>query len=61
MYFEADRASEIGSLVEVTVDLEVLGRTMRLMCAGRVLRVENRAGCIGMAIKTTGSRLQTGA
>lgn len=59
VFFETDTAYAMGSEISFSVELNAPGGKMMLKCQGRIVRVENRGGKIGMAAKIIESRLKT--
>jgi hypothetical protein len=51
VYFETDVEQRIGSLVNFTVEYTLYGRKHRLLCEGKVLRVEAQGWRIGVAAR----------
>lgn len=51
IYFETDTRQELGSLVNFTVEFTLYGHTHRLLCEGKVVRVEPRGDRIGVAAR----------
>ena len=51
IYFETDTRQEPGSLVNFTVEFTLNGRTHRLLCEGKVVRVEPRGDRVGVAAR----------
>ena len=51
IYFETDVQQRVGSFVNLTVEFTLHGRTHRLLCEGKVLRVDDRDGRVGVAAR----------
>lgn len=51
VYFETDLQQQIGSLVNFTVEFQLHGRTHRLLCEGKVVRVDRHGDRIGVAAR----------
>lgn len=51
IYFETDVRQEVGSLVNFTVEFSLYGRKHRLLCEGKVVRVEQHGNRIGVAAR----------
>ena len=51
VYFETDVQQSVGSLVNFTVEFTLYGRKHRLLCEGKVVRVEARGDRIGVAAR----------
>ena len=51
VYFETDAQQRVGALVNFTVEYTLLGRKHRLLCEGKVLRVEEQGGRVGVAAR----------
>jgi hypothetical protein len=51
IYFETDARQEPGSLVNFTVEFTLYGRKHRLLCEGKVVRVEPRGERVGIAAR----------
>lgn len=51
VYFETDVQQRIGSLVNLTVEYTLYGRTHRLQCEAKVVRVDRQDGRIGVAAR----------
>lgn len=51
IYFETDVRQEVGSLVNFTVEFSLYGRKHRLLCEGKVVRVEQHGDRIGVAAR----------
>lgn len=51
IYFETDVEQRIGSLVNFTVEYTLYGRKHRLLCEGKVVRVESHGDRIGVAAR----------
>lgn len=52
MYFETDESFAPGSEVDFSMDLQYVkpGGTVRLVCKGRIVRVERKDGRVGVAV-----------
>ncbi|HJV28052.1 MAG TPA: PilZ domain-containing protein, partial [Aromatoleum sp.] len=59
LFFEICSEEQLGSEVDVTVELDVGGRAFALKCHGQVVRVERHANRIGLAIKMQDSQLES--
>ena len=51
VYFETAWPQRVGSLVEFTLEYRLQGRTQRLACEAKVLRVERRGAGYGVAAR----------
>jgi hypothetical protein len=51
IYFETDVEQRIGSLVNFTVEYTLYGQKHRLLCEGKVIRVEAHGDRIGVAAR----------
>jgi hypothetical protein len=51
VYFETDVQQSVGSLVNFTVEFQLQGRRHRLLCEGKVVRVERHGERIGVAAR----------
>jgi hypothetical protein len=51
VYFETDALQRVGSLVNFTVEYTLHGRKHRLLCEGKVVRVEQQGGRVGVAAR----------
>jgi hypothetical protein len=51
IYFETDVAPEVGSLVNFTVEFTLQGKRNRLLCEGKVVRVDHGDERIGVAAR----------
>jgi hypothetical protein len=51
IYFESDVQQRVGSLVNFTVEYTLQGRKHRLLCEGKVVRVEQQGGRVGVAAR----------
>ncbi len=60
IYFETDESYAAGSEVNFSVDLEHVGfgGTVRLFCHGRIVRVDRRAGRVGVAVEIESHRFE---
>lgn len=57
LYFETEAASHAGGEIELAVEVEAPGRTLRLHCRGEVVRLESHGGRTGVAVKMLDARL----
>ena len=55
IYFETETAGEPGSRVRFTVEVNVRGEKLKLVCEGEVVRVEHNNGMLGIAAKLVNS------
>lgn len=55
VYFETETAQEPGSRVHFTVELNVLGEKLKLICEGEVVRVRRNGGVLGIAARLVSS------
>ncbi|MBU3998517.1 MAG: PilZ domain-containing protein [Gammaproteobacteria bacterium] len=55
IYFETEAAPALGSHVYFAVELTVRGEKLKLVCDGKVLRVDYKDGVQGVAAKLDGS------
>ena len=51
VYFETDVEPRTGALVNFFIEYRLYGRTHRLLCEGKVVRVEPRGGRVGVAAR----------
>jgi len=51
IYFETVAEQRVGSLVNISVEYTLQGRRQRLLCEGKVVRVEPRGDRIGVAAR----------
>lgn len=51
IYFETDVEQRIGSLVNFTVEYTLYGQKHRLLCEGKVVRVDAHGGRVGVAAR----------
>jgi hypothetical protein len=51
VYFETDVEQRLGALVNFYVEFTLQGRKHRLLCEGKVVRVENNGERIGVAAR----------
>ena len=51
IYFETDVPQAVGALVNFTLEFRQYGRTHRMLCEGKVVRVEPRQGRVGVAAR----------
>ena len=51
IYFETDLRHELGALVNFTVEFTLHGRKHRLLCEGKVVRVEEQGNRVGVAAR----------
>jgi len=51
IYFETDVPHELGALVNFTVEFQLYGQRHRLLCEGKVVRVEAQGSRIGVAAR----------
>lgn len=49
IYFEIDQKQAVGSNIEFVLDLETPGGPMQVQCHGTVVRIEKKAGKVGIA------------
>ena len=55
VYFETEAAQTPGSHVHFTVEVNVQGEKLKLVCEGEVVRVDRKAGALGIAAKLVSS------
>ena len=56
VYFEADASREVGSIVNLTLEVNVSGETLKLFCEGKVVRIHPTAtGKVGVAARLRAS------
>lgn len=55
VYFETETAKEPGSRVHFTVELNVLGQKLKLICEGEVVRVHRNGSALGVAARLVSS------
>lgn len=51
VYFETQARHEVGSLVNFTIEYALYGRKRRLLCEGKVVRVEPQGERVGVATR----------
>jgi hypothetical protein len=51
VYFETDVRQEVGELVNFTVEFTMYGKRHRLLCEGKVVRVDDHGDRIGVAAR----------
>jgi hypothetical protein len=51
VYFETDVQQRVGSLVNFSVEFTLYGRRHRLLCEGKVVRVDQQGDRIGVAAR----------
>lgn len=51
IYFETDVQQRLGALVNITVEFTLHGRRHRLLCEGKVVRLERQGGRVGVAAR----------
>lgn len=51
IYFETDVRHELGALVNFTVEFQLYGKKHRLLCEGKVVRIEAQGTRIGVAAR----------
>ena len=51
IYFETDLPQVAGALVNFTIEYQLYGRTYRLQCEGKVVRVEAQGERLGVAAR----------
>lgn len=51
IYFETDVARRPGELVNFTVEYRLYGSRHRLLCEGKIVRIERHGGRIGVAAR----------
>jgi hypothetical protein len=51
IYFETDVPHELGALVNFTVEFQLYGQRHRLLCEGKVVRVQAQGTRIGVAAR----------
>jgi len=55
IYFETENAQEPGSRVHLSVEVVIHGERLKLICDGKVVRVDHKDGVLGIAAKLDGS------
>ncbi|MBT9505788.1 PilZ domain-containing protein [Rhodoferax sp.] len=55
IYFETETTQEPGSRVQFTVEVNVRGEKLKLVCEGEVTRVDRKDGTLGIAAKLVSS------
>lgn len=55
VYFETTRDQVIGSRVNFLVEVIVKGERLKMVCAGDVVRVDQKLGTVGIAVKLSSS------
>ena len=55
IYFETEMVQELGSRVHFTVEVNVRGEKLKLVCEGDVVRVDRKDGTVGIAAKLMNS------
>lgn len=51
IYFETDVQQSLGALVSFTLEFQLEGRRHRLLCEGKVVRVDRQGARIGVAAR----------
>ena len=51
VYFETDVEHRLGALVNFTIEFNLYGRSHRLLCEGKVVRVEQHGQRVGVAAR----------
>ena len=54
-YFEIDAEHQPGSQVSFVIDLETPGGKIQVQCQGEIVRVQERDGKLGVAVKIVNS------
>ena len=55
VYFETEGAQAPGSHVHFTVEVNVQGKKLKLVCEGEVVRVDRKGATLGIAAKLVSS------
>lgn len=55
VYFETTRDQVIGSRVNFMVEVIVKGERLKMVCTGDVMRVDQKLGTVGIAVKLSSS------
>lgn len=58
IFFETDASFSVGTEVSFAVELATPGGQMTMQCRGEIVRIDPRAGRIGVAVKITESTLE---
>lgn len=58
LYLEMDESAEPGARITFEIGFDTPGGTLLLSCLGEVVRVERRAGRIGVGVRIVESKLQ---
>ena len=56
-YFEIDASNKPGSEISFVIDLETPGGKIKVQCQGEIVRVQENAGKLGIAVKIVSSDL----
>lgn len=56
-YFEIDATHNPGSKISFVIDLETPGGKLQVQCQGEIVRVHEREGKLGVAVKIVNSDL----
>jgi hypothetical protein len=61
IFFETDACHSPGSRISLFIDVSTPGGRITLECSGEIVRVERRAGRVGVAVRITESTIVPGA
>lgn len=61
VFFEMDCEPELGSVIEMTIELKLGSRSIWLKSRGRVVRVKSSGERTGIAVRMLESKLETTA
>ena len=57
LYFETDSKQQVGSLIDVEIELDTPGGPMKFKAQGQIVRIEPLGGRTGAGVKLLASRL----
>lgn len=58
LFFEMDSVQQVGSLIDLEIELDTPGGPMKLKAQGQIMRIEQQAGKTGVGVKLLNSRLE---
>lgn len=61
VFFEMDDALELGSIIDLAIELKLGNRSLWMKSRGRVVRIEPLGGRTGVAVRMLKTRLETAA
>jgi hypothetical protein len=57
LYFETDSELQVGSLIDLEIELDTPGGPMKFKAQGQIVRIEPQGGRTGAGVKLLASRL----